>query len=97
MGSEVMATEGTRWIDLGDKLARVGHLARTLDLDTVVLREPANLAWLLGARVNVPQTLDTACLDVVVHLDGGHVRPSLTVVTNAIEAPRHSRWCRESA
>ena len=88
MGSEGMGPEGTRWIDLDDKLARLADLARTLDLDTVVLREPANLAWLLGARVNVPQTLDTACLDVVVHLDGGHARPALTVVTNAIEAPR---------
>ncbi|MGO4603418.1 M24 family metallopeptidase [Terrabacter sp. 2YAF2] len=81
-----------RWIDLGEKLARLRGLARALDLDTLVLREPATLTWLLGARVNVPQTLDSACLDVVVHLgddvDGASVRPGLTVVTNAIEAPR---------
>jgi antitoxin VapB len=84
-----MGSEGTRWIDLGEKLARLAEVARPLHLDTVVLREPANLAWLLGARVNVPQTLDTACLDVVVHLDGGEdAQPAVTVVTNAIEAPR---------
>jgi len=75
-----------RWIDLGEKLARLRGLARALDLDTLVLREPAALTWLLGARVNVPQTLDSACLDVVVHL--GASRPGLTVVTNAIEWPR---------
>ncbi len=84
-----------RWIDLGEKLARLRDLARARDLDTLVLREPAALTWLLGARVNVPQTLDAACLDVVVHLgeaaddvDGASVRPGLTVVTNAIESPR---------
>ena len=49
-----------RWIDLGEKLARLRGLARALDLDTLVLREPAALTWLLGARVNVPQTLDSA-------------------------------------
>ncbi|HET7800088.1 MAG TPA: M24 family metallopeptidase [Humibacillus xanthopallidus] len=86
--------EDTRWIDLGEKLARLADLARARDLDTLVLREPAALTWLLGARVNVPQTLDTACLDVIVHPGGGpgghHGAGGhrLTVVTNAIEAPR---------
>jgi antitoxin VapB len=75
-----------RWADLGDKLARLTDLARTHDLDTLVLREPPALTWLLGARVNVPQTLDAACLDVIVHV--GASGAALTVVTNAIEAPR---------
>lgn len=84
-----MAADGTRWVDLGEKIARLAALARTRGLDTIVLREPATLGWLLGARVHVPQTLDTACLDVVVHLDGGdRARPALSIVTNAIEAPR---------
>ena len=83
-----MATDSARWADLHDKLARLAELARRLHLDTVVLREPANLTWLLGARVNVPQTLDTACLDVVVHVPASSGPPALTVVTNAIEAPR---------
>jgi antitoxin VapB len=80
-----MVDEDTRWIDLDDKLARLRTLALSHDVDTLVLREPAALTWLLGARVNVPQTLDTACLDVVVHVGAA---AGLTVVTNAIEAPR---------
>ncbi|MGG5261142.1 M24 family metallopeptidase [Phycicoccus avicenniae] len=76
-----------RRADLGEKLVALRDLATRLDVDTLVLREPANLTWLLGARVNVPQTLDTACLDVVVHL-AGEGDPRLVVVTNAIEAPR---------
>ncbi len=83
--------DSSRWADLGQKLARLADLARARDLDTLVLREPAALTWLLGARVNVPQTLDTACLDVIVDVAGGHGEhgePGLTVVTNAIEAPR---------
>ena len=75
-----------RWADLRDKLARLAEVARAHDLDTLVLREPAALTWLLGARVNVPQTLDAACLDVIVHV--GASGTALTVVTNAIEAPR---------
>lgn len=75
-----------QWVDLPDKLARLAELARTRGVTTMVLRDPASLSWLLGARVHVPQTLDTACLDVVVDL-GGAV-PRILIVTNAIEAPR---------
>ncbi|MFQ6171568.1 M24 family metallopeptidase [Oryzobacter sp. R7] len=77
-----------RWSDLGEKLAVLADVAARLDLDSLVVREPANLTWLLGARVNVPQTLETACLDVVVHVARTDRAPSLVVVTNAIEAPR---------
>jgi Xaa-Pro dipeptidase len=78
--------DAARWADLGVKLARLAELARAHDLDTLVLREPAALTWLLGGRVNVPQTLDAACLDVIVHVTASGT--ALTVVTNAIEAPR---------
>lgn len=71
--------------DLAEKLARLAGVATRHGGTQLVLREPATLTWLLDARVHVPQTLDTACLDVVVDLDGGQ---RLTVVTNAIEAPR---------
>jgi len=65
-------------------LARIGH---ERGLDTLVIREPANLAWLLGCRFHVPNTLDTACFDVLASgLRSGD--PQLAVVTNAIEAPR---------
>jgi Xaa-Pro dipeptidase len=75
-----------RWTDFGGKLARFAALGAEFGLESLVLREPASLTWLLGARVHVPQTLDSACLDVVVDLTGQ--MPAATVVTNAIEAPR---------
>jgi antitoxin VapB len=74
------------WVDLPEKLARLAELARARGVTTLVLRDPASLTWLLGARVHVPQTLDTACLDVVVDLSS--VVPRILIVTNAIEAPR---------
>lgn len=67
-----------------DDLARIGA---EHGLDTLLIREPANLAWLLGCRFHVPNTLDAACFDVVAsELRSGS--PRLEVVTNAIEAPR---------
>ncbi|WP_219414240.1 M24 family metallopeptidase [Pseudonocardia nigra] len=70
--------------DLTEQLDRLTALGRELGVSTVVLREQASLSWLLGCRSHVPQTLDAACFDVVVDL----VAATLTVVTNAIEAPR---------
>ena len=71
--------------DLQQKLEALSVLAAARGLTTLLLRDPATLAWLLGARVHVPQTLDTACFDVVVEVDGS---ARLTVVTSAVEAPR---------
>lgn len=82
-----MPVDPDRWADLPEKLSGLATVARDRDLDTLVLREPANLTWLLGARVNVPQTLDSACLDVVVDV-ADHGQTRITIVTNAIEAPR---------
>ncbi|HEY3559445.1 MAG TPA: M24 family metallopeptidase [Kribbella sp.] len=75
-----------RRADFVAKLERLATVGREYGLAAMVLREPASLVWLLEARVHVPQTLDTACLDLVVDLSG--TVPSATVVTNAIEAPR---------
>ncbi|MEO7061540.1 MAG: M24 family metallopeptidase [Lapillicoccus sp.] len=75
-----------RWADLPAQLAAIAAVGRGAAVTTVVLRDPATLTWLLGCRVHVPQTLDTACLDVLVDLTSSP--PRLTVVTNAIEAPR---------
>jgi len=72
--------------DLGDKLGMLRDVATRHGVGTLVLRDPATLGWLLGARVHVPQTLDTACLDVVV--EDALTEPRLRLVTNAIEAPR---------
>ena len=80
-----MAADTDRWADLPEKVAELATVARDRGLDTLVLRDPANLTWLLGGRVNVPQTLDTACLDVVLDCVS---RPRITLVTNAIAAPR---------
>jgi Xaa-Pro dipeptidase len=80
-----MAPDPDRWSDLPEKLTSLLSVAAGRGCDTVVLRDPANLTWLLGGRVNVPQTLDAACLDVVVE---GPTEPRITVVTNRIEAPR---------
>jgi len=78
--------------DLSDKVRRLAEVGRQRQVDTLVLREPATLTWLLEARVHVPQTLDTACLDVMLDLDRGSTQeaasPRITIVTNAIEAPR---------
>jgi antitoxin VapB len=70
--------------DLREKLDRLAALGEALGASTVVLREQASLSWLLGCRSHVPQTLDAACFDVVVDLRSA----GLTVVANAIEAPR---------
>ena len=80
-----MGRDPDRWSDLPEKLGALASVARGQGLDTLVLRDPANLTWLLGGRVNVPQTLDSACLDVVVDCT---TPPRITVVTNAIESPR---------
>ncbi len=72
--------------DLPETLLRLRSLALQHAVSTLVIREPATLTWLLGARVHVPQTLDTACLDVVV--EAADSSPRLRIVTNAIEAPR---------
>jgi antitoxin VapB len=78
--------EPDRWADLGAKVDTLAEIGRRHGVSTLVLREPATLVWLLGCRVNVPQTLDSACLDVVVDLTTAD--PRVTIVTNAIEAPR---------
>jgi Xaa-Pro aminopeptidase len=69
------------------QLTALTEIARRRGVDTLLLREPANLAWLLGCRYQVPNTLDSACFDVIVGgLDGDS--PSVSVVCNNIEAPR---------
>lgn len=72
--------------DLAEKLSVLREVALAAGVDTLLLREPATLGWLTGARWHVPQTLDSACFDVVVEQAG--TEPSLRVVANAIEAPR---------
>jgi antitoxin VapB len=67
-------------------LEALADIARRRHVDTLLIREPATLAWLLGCRYHVPQTLDAACFDVIV--TGLPGDPAITVVSNTIEAPR---------
>lgn len=68
-------------------LQTLAALAERRDIDTLLIREPATIAWLLGCRYHVPNTLDTACLDVIV-ADLRSGAPTISVVSSAIEAPR---------
>lgn len=56
-------------------------MAGRLGADTVVLREQPSLSWLLGARSHVPRRSTR-------HASTSRRRTILSVVTNAIEAPR---------
>lgn len=71
--------------ELPSKLAQLAELGQSCDVTRLVLRRQGSIAWLLGARSHVPQTLDSTCFDVIVDLSD---EPTLTIVTNAIEAPR---------
>ncbi len=73
-----------RVADHAARLAQIARVGQRSGVATMVIRDPATLGWLLEARVHVPQTLDTACLDVLVDPD----TRSMTIVTNVIEAPR---------
>jgi Xaa-Pro dipeptidase len=76
-----------QWSGLPAKLADLADIAQDAGLHTLVLRAPATLSWLTGARWNVPNTLDSSCFDIIVeHCDS--TTPTLRVVTNSIEAPR---------
>lgn len=65
-----------------EKRGRIKALLEAHDLDAVILRKGANVAWAIGGRAHVPTTLELACLDVIVYRD------RIVVVTNKIEAPR---------
>jgi antitoxin VapB len=74
------------WSGLPAKLANLAGIAQDAGLHTLLLRAPATLSWLTGARWNVPNTLDSSCFDIVMeHCDS---TPTLRVLTNSIEAPR---------
>lgn len=65
-----------------EKRARITQLLDEKDLDAVVLKKGANVAWIIGGRAHIPTTLELSCMDVVVYRD------RIVVVTNKIEAPR---------
>ncbi len=83
--STVAATT-RRWSGLPAKLANLADIAQDAGLHTLVLRAPATLSWLTGARWNVPNTLDSSCFDIIVEHCGS--TPTLRVLTSTIEAPR---------
>ena len=65
-----------------EKLDRMRALLKERDLDAVILKKGANIAWAIGGRAHVPTTLEMACMDLVVRPDG------IEVITNKIEAER---------
>jgi Xaa-Pro aminopeptidase len=65
-----------------EKRARITALLQAKDLDAVILRKGANVAWVIGGRAHIPTTLELSCMDVIVYQD------RIVVVTNKIEAPR---------
>lgn len=69
-----------------EQLQVLKRVAADAGVHTLLLREPATLGWLTGARSHVPQTLDSACFDVVVAR--ADTAPTVQVIVNAIEAPR---------
>ena len=68
--------------EVTEKLARMRALMAARDLDAIILKKGANVAWAIGGRAHVPTTLELACMDLVVRPDG------IEVVTNKIEAER---------
>lgn len=65
-----------------DRIIGIRELAEKRGLNSIVLRRNPNLAWAIGGRVHVPNTLDLACFDLIVTAE------KVIAVTNAIEAPR---------
>lgn len=71
----------------GPQIDRLRRLGQEHGVRTLVLREPATLSWLTGARWHIQQSLHASSFDVVLSgLDTADV--TTRVVTNAIEAPR---------
>jgi len=65
-----------------EKLGRVQALLRERDLDAIILKKGANVAWAIAGRAHVPTTLELSCMDLVISRDG------IEVITNKIEAER---------
>ncbi|MFM8751740.1 MAG: M24 family metallopeptidase [Actinomycetota bacterium] len=72
----------SRILEQREKRARIKALLEAKNLDAVVLKKGANVAWIIGGRAHIPTTLELACMDVIVYRD------RIVVVTNKIEAPR---------
>lgn len=68
--------------EVTEKLARMRALMEARNLDAIILKKGANVAWAIGGRAHVPTTLEMSCMDLVVRRDG------IEVVTNKIEAER---------
>ena len=48
-----------------EKRARIKALLEAKNLDAVVLKKGANVAWIIGGRAHIPTTLELSCLDVI--------------------------------
>lgn len=68
--------------EVAEKLSRLSALLDHHQLDALILKKGANIAWAIGGRAHIPTTLELACMDLVITRDG------IEVVTNKIEAQR---------
>lgn len=68
--------------EVTEKLGRLKALLKERDLDAIILKKGANVAWAIGGRAHVPTTLELACMDLVISHEG------IEVITNKIEAER---------
>lgn len=85
--SGVSHVSQVRAVSMDEQLRRLQRVAGEHGVRTLVLREPATLSWLTGARWHIQQSLHTSAFDVVLTgLDSADV--AIRIVTNAIEAPR---------
>ena len=65
-----------------EKLGRLQALLKERDLDAIILKKGANVAWAIAGRAHVPTTLELSCMDLVITHEG------IEVITNKIEAER---------
>lgn len=68
--------------EVKEKHSRLVALLEERDLEAIILKKGANIAWAIGGRAHVPTTLELACMDLVIRRDG------IEVITNKIEAER---------
>lgn len=68
--------------EVKEKHSRLVALLQERDLEAIILKKGANIAWAIAGRAHVPTTLELACMDLVIRREG------IEVITNKIEAER---------
>lgn len=74
-------------MQIDEQLTRLGHYLRVAGLTSLVLAEPANLAWLLGARSHV-SLIGAPCFMAVVSGDPDRLHLEIITTENEVERLR---------